>query len=117
MANSVLEVYKNNDLFDLSYLIEISDGNSDFIINIINIFKTETPHIISALKYNNNINNKIELAKIIHQFKANVKSMGVVSLSNKIAEFERCIIRNDEIELTELVNEIIFESENIVKTI
>jgi hypothetical protein len=43
--------------------------------------------------------------------------MGVVSLSNKIAEFERCIIRNDEIELTELVNEIIFESENIIKTI
>jgi CheY-like chemotaxis protein len=117
IANPVLEVYKNNDLFDLSYLIEISDGNADFIINLINIFKTETPHIISALKYNNSINNKIELAKIIHQFKANVKSMGVVSLSNKIAEFERCIIRNDEIELTELVNEIIFESENIIKTI
>lgn len=113
----ILEFFESNEVFDLSYLKEISDGNSDFIINIINIFKTETPKVISALKYNNSINNKGELAKLIHQFKANVKTMGLFSLSNKIIEFEQVVNENEHADITELINEIIMETEFIINRI
>jgi len=46
----MINVNKNDEPLDLSYLREMSDDNAEFIIEMIDLFKAQTPEYLSELE-------------------------------------------------------------------
>lgn len=99
--------YNLEKIIDFNYLDEMSGGNTDFIKEIILIFKNEVPETIKKLNEFIETQNYIELAKAIHKYKSPAAMIGVKDLVNLLVEIE--IILKDKVgldKLPEMVNDV-----------
>lgn len=73
---------------DLSYLNEVSSGNSEFIIEMIDIFIQQTPAYVQQLT--DAINNKewTAIAQVAHKIKPTLAFMGVDSAKEIMVQIE-----------------------------
>lgn len=75
-------------LINLSYLNEISDGDNDLVLEIINIFITEVPTYIMMMKDYHQKEYWNELSKLAHKAKASSSIMGMKQLTNELKNLE-----------------------------
>jgi PAS domain S-box-containing protein len=98
---------KKEPLYDLTYIKEVSRGNNDFILKMVNIFcelvQSNTIILDNALK-----EQKIELlGATIHKMKPSIDQMGIISLKDKVRNIEKLastkIFSKELVDLTELL--------------
>lgn len=94
-------------LYDLTYIKEVSRGNNDFLLKMVNIFcelvQSNTIILNNALK-----EQKIELlGATIHKMKPSIDQMGIISLKEKVRTIEKLastkMFSKELVDLTELV--------------
>lgn len=94
-------------LYDLAYIKEVSRGNNDFILKMVNIF-CELVHNNSLILENAIKNQHIELlGATMHKMKPSIDQMGIISLKDKVRTIEKLaaskVFSKELIELTEFV--------------
>ncbi len=89
----------NNELIDLSYLYEISNGSNDFVKSIITVFIQQTPALIVALKEASDQLNWHEIGQIIHKAKATFYTMGIVTLEPVIESLEEMVEKKSDLNI------------------
>jgi HPt (histidine-containing phosphotransfer) domain-containing protein len=78
-----------NDInIDLSYLKEVSDGNTEFIIEMIDIFLMQTPSQVVLLSEAINNEDWEKIAAVSHKMKPTFAFVGVESAKDAMAEIE-----------------------------
>lgn len=92
---------KINPPVDLDYLKEISDGNIEFIREMIDIFKKESPLMIEKMHLAFAQNNWSTLSKVAHKYRSSCLVMGMNNAA-KIAgriEYHNYEVKKDLIEV------------------
>src|SRR5436190_21936160 len=83
---------------DLSYLIDASGGNNQFIKEMIEIFLKQTPLYIKELKKLCKEKNWVEFRKIMHKIKPTITMMGIREGDDYVKEVDYRIKNKIEIE-------------------
>lgn len=80
---------------DLTYLNSITDGNKEFVTELIDIIKIQLPEFIEDLNkaYSNKDNET--LSKIAHKAKSTIAIMGLQSLTDLLNKLEREAANNE----------------------
>lgn len=89
--NKTVSVNPESSLVDLTYLRDMCDGNVGFINEMIRIFKTDSPELISKMKDAYQSKNYDVLSKIAHKFRSSVVMMGmkgVAKLTEKVEYYD-----------------------------
>ncbi len=73
---------------NLDYLKEMSGGDWELMLEMINIFITEVPEYISRLSNALNAGNWNELEKLAHKSKASALIMGMHKLADDLRDLE-----------------------------
>ncbi len=73
---------------NLDYLNEMSGGDRELILEMINIFITEVPEYISRMSEALNTRNWDELEKLAHKSKASALIMGMHKLADDLRDLE-----------------------------
>lgn len=68
-----------NIIIDLTYLIEVSDNNSEFMIEMIDIFQAQTPGYVNQLEAALSIEDWKRVSEMAHKIKPTLTFMGVES--------------------------------------
>ena len=86
---------------DLTYLNSITDGNKEFITELIDIIKAQLPESIED--FNNAYANKDNeaLSKIAHKAKSTIAIMGLQSLTDLLNKLEQEAANNENTEAYE----------------
>mgnify|MGYP001601117717 CR=1 FL=1 len=80
---------KKNKHTDLTYLIQLSNGSNEFIVQMISIFMVQTPEAIDQMyKYLQNNDWKL-LRGIIHKMKPSFSFMGIKELETIAVSAEK----------------------------
>ncbi|MEO5911958.1 MAG: Hpt domain-containing protein [Pelobium sp.] len=76
-------------VIDLSYLREVASDNTEFMVEMIDIFIAQTPGYVELLT--NAIENKdwTKMAEMAHKIKPTFSFIGVESAQEKMAEIEK----------------------------
>jgi CheY-like chemotaxis protein len=77
-----------NDNIDLSYLLELSRGNKEFVVEVIEIFLQETPNEMLTGKIKLDERNFEDLYKIIHKLKPSFALMGMHLATEAVLEIQ-----------------------------
>ncbi|HTN18910.1 MAG TPA: Hpt domain-containing protein [Pelobium sp.] len=75
-------------LIDLSYLQEVASDNSDFMIEMIDIFLAQTPEYVSILSDAIDQQNWDKIAEMAHKIKPTLAFMGANEAKETIASIE-----------------------------
>ncbi len=89
--NKTVSVNPESSLVDLTYLRDMCDGNVGFINEMIRIFKTDSPELISKMKDAYQSKNYDVLSKTAHKFRSSVVMMGmkgVAKLTEKVEYYD-----------------------------
>ncbi len=89
--NKTVSVNLGSSLVDLTYLRDMCDGNVGFINEMIRIFKTDSPELISKMKDAYQSKNYDVLSKTAHKFRSSVVMMGmkgVAKLTEKVEYYD-----------------------------
>ena len=79
----------NNEIvIDLTYLEEVSGGNNEFIVEMIDLFLAQTPAHIDELIAAVSAKEWKKIAELAHKVKPTLAFMGVESVKEKMAEIE-----------------------------
>jgi HPt (histidine-containing phosphotransfer) domain-containing protein len=78
----------NEIVIDLSYLEEVSGGNNEFIIEMIDLFLAQTPGHIDELLAAVSAMDWKKIAELAHKVKPTLAFMGVESVKEVMAEIE-----------------------------
>lgn len=89
-------------LFDLSALVEISRGNTTFVIKMVNLFCDQTPQMINEMLAAYSLKDFPTIASVAHKIKPSIDNLNIKSLSPLVREIER--ISKDETENPILFN-------------
>ncbi len=73
---------------DLSYLNEVSSGNSEFIIEMIDIFMQQTPVYVQQLTEAIEKKDWTAIAQVAHKIKPTLAFMGIDSARDIMAQIE-----------------------------
>jgi HPt (histidine-containing phosphotransfer) domain-containing protein len=73
---------------NLAYLLEVTEGNKDLIIELIEIYKAQIPEFIELFKSNLEQKNWKNIGAIAHKAKSSVAVMGLNNLSEMLKTFE-----------------------------
>ncbi len=98
--------YLNLETTDLTYLYEISNGNENFIKNIIKVFLEQLPLHLIELKEAGHVWNFDDTGRIAHKIKGVLSTMGVLVLEPSITILESLVTWKDE---SSLIEEQIFK--------
>ncbi len=79
----------NGLLYDLSMMQAVSNGNTDFVRDIINLFLETIPEDLKALVAAGEVSAWNDIARIAHKLKSAVEHMGIHSLADTIRRLER----------------------------
>ncbi len=103
-----MSVFKNfqSELIDLSYLLEASEGDEEFIKMMLNSFLLNTPTYLEDLDRLLIEKNYRGLHSCAHKFKGTVAIVGVSSLQQLLGTFEKVADTYDDMKLSELLEEI-----------
>ena len=75
-------------LINLEYLNEISDGNTDFIIDLINMFFNQIPEYQISLSALYDKEDWINLGKLAHKAKSAILMVGMKELADELKKLE-----------------------------
>ena len=73
---------------DLTYLNSVTDGNKEFIIELIDIIKTQLPEFIEDLNTALAAKDYETLSKTAHKAKSTIAIMGLASLTETLNKLE-----------------------------
>jgi HPt (histidine-containing phosphotransfer) domain-containing protein len=110
---------------DLTYLREMAAGNSDLVIEMINLFKTQVEEFKIIMQQQLESKEYILLGKTAHKAKASVSIMGLNDLSRELKQLEINTKEDKAIETYPAVvdrfikecNEVLDELDEVVKNI
>lgn len=74
--------------YDLKQLEELSDGSSEFVIEIVKVFLSDVPKQLNNLRLSFNKNDFDELTRIAHKLKPSIDLLGITSLTEDIRIIE-----------------------------
>jgi HPt (histidine-containing phosphotransfer) domain-containing protein len=74
---------------DFSYLDEISGGDMEFRIEMIQTFLDETPKDVAHMDAMAQAANWAEVGKVAHKMKSSIKMFGLESIKNQAVEIEQ----------------------------
>lgn len=105
-------------LYNLEYLEEISAGDKDFIIDMLNDFVNNTPAVINEIESYIIVGNWAQLYSIIHKFIPSFEFIGAEKINNDLRNLEEIAKKqiNPENALPLLQNIKLF-CNNIIKEI
>ena len=93
---------------DLSYLEMVSDGDQDFIKQVVESFIDNNAKILQSLKEEQASENWIGMGQLIHKIKPSLEMVGLTPLKEKIVTAEHNLKNETNIaETLPLVDEII----------
>jgi HPt (histidine-containing phosphotransfer) domain-containing protein len=78
----------NENVIDLQYLKELSSGNREFEIEMINMYLSQTPEIVSEISEAFHLNDLKKVKSLSHKLKSSVIIFGAKLLHEKLAEIE-----------------------------
>jgi len=84
---------------DLTYLNEISGGDEEFIVDMIETFLEETPKDVDDMKTQLEGQNWSELGKVAHKLKSSIKMFGFETLKNQVLFLEQSGKSGDNIDV------------------
>jgi len=73
---------------DLSYLKSVTDGDTELMKELVDIFKTQVPEYVQEFKEALAENNFDALSKIAHKSKSSIAIMGLSDLASTLGQFE-----------------------------
>ena len=73
---SMIDVNKNNEPLDLSYLREMSGDSTEFIVEMIDVFKEQTPGYIADLEAAMQAKDWIRVSNCAHKIKPTFAYLG-----------------------------------------
>ena len=85
-------------IFDLTYLKEVSKGNNDFMLEMINIFLSKTPETLKLLENYIEEKNWEQVGFFAHKLKATYAYMGMLDLKEDLIKIEKSAKNMDGIE-------------------
>jgi HPt (histidine-containing phosphotransfer) domain-containing protein len=98
---------------DLTFLEQISSGKENFLLESLELFKTESSEFIEKITLQLSQNDLYSMAKTAHAMKPTGSYIGVDKLTSKITVLEKVASKGDHIAVRNLVPEIA----NLVKEI
>lgn len=78
----------NDQVFDLTYLQELSQGDKEFEVEMIRIFIAEVPQSLAELRTALKSEDWEACGKIVHKLKSKLRIMGLHSVKDAITEIE-----------------------------
>jgi len=101
---------------DLSYLEMVSDGDKDFIHQVVESFIENNAQIIVSLREEQDAGNWIKMGQLIHKIKPSLEMVGLTPLKEKIVQAENNLKNETNIEETiPLVDEIIINCQQAIE--
>lgn len=73
---------------NLSYLLEVTEGNKDLIIELIEIFKSQVPEFTELFNSYMNDSNWYQLGLVAHKAKSSVAVIGMSKLADDLKNLE-----------------------------
>jgi len=102
----------NDQLFDLSYLNQIFQGNTEMINNIIKLFLEQVPEYVGEMVECVERNDYLALHPIAHKAKSSIAMLGLKSMEKMVLQIENDSKYNQNWdEIRNLVYQIKEESE------
>lgn len=77
-----------DNLYDLSQLMELSGGSMDFVNKMVQMFVDLTPEILSRINTGYAQNNLEEVGAAAHKVKPSIDMMGITLLKDAIRQLE-----------------------------
>jgi len=97
----------NDQLFDLSYLNQIFQGNKDMINDIIKLFLDQVPEYIGEMVDCVERNDLLRLHPLAHKAKSSIAMLGLKNMEINILQIEQDSKHNRNMEaLPNLVNQV-----------
>lgn len=97
----------NDQLFDLSYLNQIFQGNKDMINNIIKLFLDQVPEYIGEMVDCVDRNDLLSLHPLAHKAKSSIAMLGLKNMEVNILQIEQDSKHNRNLEaLPNLVSQV-----------
>ena len=101
---------------DLSYLEMVSDGDKEFIEQVVESFIENNAQIIISLKEEQEAKNWVKMGQLIHKIKPSLEMVGLTPLKEKIVQAETNLKNEANIEETiPLVDEIIANCQQAIE--
>ncbi|MFC5285040.1 Hpt domain-containing protein [Pedobacter alpinus] len=88
----------NNIVIDLSYLKEVASDNTEFIVEMIDIFLEQTPGYVEVLTNAVETKDWSKIAEMAHKIKPTLAFMGVNEARDIMASIETRARDNDDYE-------------------
>ena len=85
----MIDVNKNNEPLDLTYLKEMAGDSPEFIIEMIDLFKTQTPIYLSELEDAISQKDWEKIASSAHKMKPTFTYVGREDVKNHLQEMEQ----------------------------
>ncbi len=79
---------ENNIVIDLSYLKEVASDNTEFMVEMIDIFLAQTPEYVQLLSKAVETKDWGKIAEMAHKIKPTLAFMGVNEARDKMATIE-----------------------------
>lgn len=105
-----------NQLFDLSYLNQVFQGNQDMINNIIQLFLEQVPQYIGEMEKCVERQDFISLHPLAHKAKSSITMLGLKSMEQQVINIEEDSRKHrNQAGLGDLVQELRAECEIVIK--
>lgn len=78
----------SGQFFDLSFLLEIADGSTEFIVESIELFLNQTPELIGNIGNALSANDYASVASFAHKLKPNLGFFGMTACQTLMQEIE-----------------------------
>lgn len=101
---TIFKIFKS-DIIDLSYLLEASDNDNDFILMMIESFLKNNSIYLEELKVLHKTGQYSELYSCVHKYRGSVIIIGISDLSDLLIEAEEKSLANKSCSIS-LINEI-----------
>lgn len=85
-------------LFDLSYLNQVFQGNKDLVDNIINLFLQQVPEYINEMVNCVERNDLLSLHPLAHKAKSSIAMLGLKNMEQNIIRIEQDSKHNRNLE-------------------
>ncbi len=110
---------------DLTYLKNMSAGNKDLIIEMINIFKTQVEEFVTGMHEFYNNKEYEQLGRLAHKAKSSISIMGLEELAAELKTFETLAKTGEEVEkypvfiknFKEVTREAVEELDEVIRNI
>lgn len=97
----------HDQMFDLSYLNQIFQGNQEMINNIIQLFLEHVPQYIEEMVECVNQNDLIALHPLAHKAKSSISMLGLKSIEQQMRQIEQASKQHKNLEqLPSLVSDV-----------